>query len=152
MAPSLGSLAWTRLEARRRGEATIVVELTPGGTCNIVDQPGAFIFDNGAIFTHSHHEDCVVKGLRIDTTFQVTGGVRAIAGASGSGQEFGAMSMSAASTSFSTGQSPKNGPPARGAHGVRAGRISQRPSCHSTVREASAADAAVCPMCAPAAS
>ena len=65
MAPSLGSLAWTRLEARRRGEATIVVELLLGGTCNIVDQPGAFIFDNGAIFTHSHHEDCVVKGLRI---------------------------------------------------------------------------------------
>ena len=83
MAPSLGSLAWTRLEARRRGEATIVVELLLGGTCNIVDQPGAFIFDNGAIFTHSHHEDCVVKGLRIDTTFQVTGGVRAIAARAG---------------------------------------------------------------------
>jgi hypothetical protein len=100
MAPSLGSLAWTPLEARRRGEATIVSSHW-GGTCNIVDEPGAFIFHNGTIFTHSHHEDCVVKGLRLDTTFQVTGG-RAIAGASGSGSgpEFGAVSMSAASTHF----------------------------------------------------
>jgi hypothetical protein len=53
MAPSLGSLVWTRLEARRHGEATIVVELSLGGTCNIVDEPGAFIFDSGTIFAHS---------------------------------------------------------------------------------------------------
>jgi hypothetical protein len=72
MAASLGSLAWTRLEARRHGKATIVVELSLGGTCTIVDEPGAFIFDNGTIFTHSHHEDGVVKGLRIDTTFQAS--------------------------------------------------------------------------------
>jgi hypothetical protein len=37
-------------------EATIVVELSLGGTCNIVDERGAFIFHNGTIFTHSHHE------------------------------------------------------------------------------------------------
>ena len=33
------------------------------------------------IFNRSHHEDCVVRGLRIDTIFQVPEGVRAIAGA-----------------------------------------------------------------------
>jgi hypothetical protein len=38
------------------------------------------VFDNGTIFTQSHHEDVdykehgVVKGLRIDRTFQVAGG------------------------------------------------------------------------------
>jgi hypothetical protein len=92
---SLGSLAETRLEARRRGEVTIVVK------------PGAFIFDNGTIFTHSHHDDCVVKGLRIDTTFHVAGGVRAIAAArAGAGREFGAVSLSAGGSPFN------NGPPA----------------------------------------
>ena len=71
-------------------QATILVDLTPGGTCNIVDEPGVFIFDNGTIFTHSHHEDCAIHGLRIDTTFQVTGGTGAFTGASGSGHEFSA--------------------------------------------------------------
>ena len=78
-------------------QATIIVDFSPGGTCNIVDEPGAFIFDNGTIFTHSHHEDCAIHGLRIDTTFQVTGGTGAFAGASGGGREFGAVNMSAAS-------------------------------------------------------
>jgi len=70
--------------------ATILVDLTPGGTCNIVDEPGAFIFDNGTIYTHSHHEDCAVHGLRIDTTFEVTGGTGDFAGATGGGHEFSA--------------------------------------------------------------
>ena len=75
--------------------ATILVDLTPGGTCNIVDEPGAFIFDNGTIYTHSHHEDCAVHGLRIDTTFEVTGGTGDFTGATGGGREFGAVNHSA---------------------------------------------------------
>jgi hypothetical protein len=62
----------------------------PGGNCNIVDEDSAFAFNNGTIFVHSHHEDCAIHGLRIDTTFRVTGGTGAFAGASGSGREFGA--------------------------------------------------------------
>jgi hypothetical protein len=49
MAPSPGSLAWTPLEARRHGKATIVVELSLGGTCTIVDEPGAFIFESARL-------------------------------------------------------------------------------------------------------
>ena len=75
-------------------QATILVDLTPGGTCNIVDEPGAFIFDNGTIYTHSHHEDCAIHGLRIDTTFKVTGGTGDFAGATGGGREFSAASNS----------------------------------------------------------
>ncbi len=71
-------------------QATITVDFSPGGTCNIVDEPGVFTFDNGTIFTHSHHEDCAIHGLRIDTTFQVTGGTGAFTGATGSGHEFSA--------------------------------------------------------------
>ena len=78
-------------------QATITVDFSAGGTCNIVDQPGAFIFDNGTIFTHSHHEDCAVHGLRIDTAFQVTGGTGAFDGATGGGHEFSAVSASAVS-------------------------------------------------------
>ena len=78
-------------------QSTITIDFTPGGTCNIVDEPGVFIFDNGMIFTHSHHEDCNIHGLRIDTTFQVTGGAGAFSGATGSGREFGAVSGSAQS-------------------------------------------------------
>jgi len=73
-------------------QATILVDLSPGGTCNIVEEPGAFIFDTGTIFTHSHHEDCAIHGLRIDTTFQVTAGTGAFQGATGSGREFSAAS------------------------------------------------------------
>jgi len=78
-------------------QATIVVDFSPGGTCNIVDEPGAFIFDKGTIFTHSHHEDCATNGLRIDTTFQVTGGTGAFTGATGGGREFSAVDASAVS-------------------------------------------------------
>jgi hypothetical protein len=75
-------------------QATITVDFSPGGTCNIVDEPGTFIFDNGTIFTHSHHEDCAIHGLRIDTTFEVTGGTGDFAGATGGGREFSAASNS----------------------------------------------------------
>jgi hypothetical protein len=75
-------------------QATITVDFSPRGTCNIIDEPGAFIFDNGTIFTHSHHEDCAIHGLRIDTTFQVTGGTGAFDGATGGGHEFSAVSAS----------------------------------------------------------
>jgi hypothetical protein len=83
-------------------QATILVDLTPGGTCNIVDEPGAFIFDNGTIFTHSNHEDCAIHGLRIDTTFQVTGGTGAFDGATGGGREW--ASTGAASPVFFQGK------------------------------------------------
>src|SRR5215475_5699285 len=56
----------------------------------IVAEPGAFSFDNGTIYTHSHHEDCAVHGLRIDTTFEVTGGTGDFEGATGGGHEFSA--------------------------------------------------------------
>jgi len=49
-----------------------------------------FGFDSGTISVHSHHEDCATHGLRIDTTFQVTGGTGAFQGASGGGREFSA--------------------------------------------------------------
>ena len=82
-------------------QATIIVDFSPGGTCNIVDEPGTFIFDNGTIFTHSHHEDCAIHGLRIDTTFQVTGGTGAFDGATGGGREW--ASTGAASPVFFQG-------------------------------------------------
>lgn len=64
-------------------QSTITIDFSPSGTCNIVDEPGVFTFDNGTIFTHSHHADYKIHGLRIDTTFQVTGGTGAFAGATG---------------------------------------------------------------------
>jgi hypothetical protein len=70
-------------------QAAITVDFSPGGTCNIVGEPGAFIFGSGTIFTCSHHEDCAIHGLRIDTAFQVTGGTGAFDGATGGGHEFG---------------------------------------------------------------
>jgi hypothetical protein len=81
--------------------ATIIVDFSPGGTCNIVDEPATFIFDNGTISTHSHHEDCAIHGLRIDTTFQVTGGTGAFGGATGGGREW--ASTGAASPVFYQG-------------------------------------------------
>jgi hypothetical protein len=66
----------------------------PGGNCNVVTEDAAFAFDNGTIFTHSRHEDCATHGLRIDTTFQVTGGTGAFQGASGNGREFSSAGSS----------------------------------------------------------
>jgi hypothetical protein len=78
-------------------QTTLTIDFSPGGNCNIVDEPDVFTFDNGTIFTHSHHEDCLTHGLRIDTTFEVTGGTGAFSGATGSGREFSAVSGSAQS-------------------------------------------------------
>src|SRR6516165_237082 len=58
-------------------QATLIVDFSPGGSCNIVDESDAFIFDRGTVLVHSHHEDCATHGLRIQTTFQVTGGTGA---------------------------------------------------------------------------
>ena len=64
------------------------------GPCNIVDEHDVFTFANGTILIHSHHEDCATVGLRIDTTFQVTGGTGDFKGATGGGHEFSAVSNS----------------------------------------------------------
>jgi hypothetical protein len=66
----------------------------PGGNCNIVDEFSTFAFDKGTIVVESHHEDCATHGLRIDTTFQVTGGTGAFQGASGGGREFSSAGSS----------------------------------------------------------
>jgi hypothetical protein len=78
--------------------ADLIIDFSPGGTCNIVTENDAFSFDNGTILVHSHHEDCATHGLRIDTTFQVTGGTGAFEGASGSGREFREFSSVSTST------------------------------------------------------
>ena len=69
-------------------QQTLIVDFSPGGSCNIVDEKSEFVFAMGTISTHSHHEDCATHGLRINTTFQVTGGTGAFHGATGSGREF----------------------------------------------------------------
>ena len=53
-------------------QAVLTIDFSPCGICNIVDEPPCSPFDNGTNFTHSHHEDCAIHGLRIDTAFQVT--------------------------------------------------------------------------------
>jgi hypothetical protein len=75
--------------------ADLTIDFSPGGTCNIVTEPATFSFDNGTISVHSHHEDCATTGLRVDTTFQVTGGTGAFEGATGGGREFSSASASA---------------------------------------------------------
>jgi hypothetical protein len=71
-----------------------ILDFSPGGTCNILDETDAFAFDKGTIFVHSHHEDCATHGLRVDTTFEVTGGAGAFEGASGGGREFASANAS----------------------------------------------------------
>ena len=70
----------------------------PGGNCNIVDELSTFAFNNGTIFVHSHHEDCAIHGLRIDTPFQITGGTGAFDGATGGGHEFLPVSADVSNT------------------------------------------------------
>lgn len=69
---------------------TLVVDSSPGGTCDIVDETDAFVFTTGTIFIQAHHEDCATHGLRIDGTFEITGGTGTFQGASGAGREFAA--------------------------------------------------------------
>jgi len=75
--------------------ADLIIDFSPGGTCNIVTEDAAFSFDSGTILVHSHHEDCATVGLRIDTTFQVTGGTGAFEGTSGDGREFSSVGAGA---------------------------------------------------------
>ena len=70
--------------------ATLIVDFSPGGSCNIVDESTSFSFTQGTILTHSHHEDFATHGPRIDTSFQVTGGTGAFQGVTGGGEEFSA--------------------------------------------------------------
>jgi hypothetical protein len=61
----------------RRSEHTVFESLAdPSGTTR-------FWYTKTSGPSHSHHEDCATHGLRIDTTFQVTGETGAFAGASG---------------------------------------------------------------------
>ena len=49
-----------------------------------------FTFDTGTVTTHSIHRDCpatIRPGPRIQTSFTITGGTGAFAGATGSGRE-----------------------------------------------------------------
>ena len=61
-----------------------------GSPCNTVDETTLFTFDAGTITIHSYHRDCpatIRPGPRIQTSFTVTGGTGAFAGATGSGIE-----------------------------------------------------------------
>jgi hypothetical protein len=78
-------------------QATLIVDFSPGGSCNIVDESDTFALDNGTILIHSHHEDCATNGLRINTAFQITSGTGTFQGATGSGREFTATTPAAAS-------------------------------------------------------
>jgi hypothetical protein len=74
---------------------TLVIDFSPGfdAPCNVVDETAVFTFDAGTVTIHSHHQDCpatIRPGPRIDTTFTITGGTGAFAGATGSGTEHSA--------------------------------------------------------------
>jgi hypothetical protein len=69
-------------------QSNLVIDFSPGGSCNIVDESDVLTFGNGTIAVSSHHEDCATHGLRIDGTFQVTGGTGDFQGATGGGREF----------------------------------------------------------------
>jgi hypothetical protein len=73
-------------------DAALVIDFSPAfdAPCNVVDEAAVWTFDAGTITTHSHHQDCpatIRPGPRIDTTFTITGGAGAFAGASGGGME-----------------------------------------------------------------
>jgi hypothetical protein len=69
-------------------QAAVVLDFSPGGTCNIADESIVFSFAGGTVLAHSHHEDCAIHGLRVDTSFEITGGTGNFAGATGGGREF----------------------------------------------------------------
>jgi hypothetical protein len=74
--------------------ADLIVDFSPGGTCNIVTEDAAFAFDNGTVSVHSYHEDCATAGLRIDTSFEVTAATGDFQGATG-GREFSSVGNAA---------------------------------------------------------
>jgi len=72
--------------------AVITWEEFEGSPCNTVDETAVFTFDTGTVTTHSEHRDCpatIVPGPRIQSSFTVTEGTGAFAGATGSGREVG---------------------------------------------------------------
>jgi hypothetical protein len=69
-------------------QAGVILDFSPGGTCNIADESIVVSFAGGTVLAHSHHEDCAIHGLRVDTTFEITGGTGDFAGATGGGREF----------------------------------------------------------------
>jgi hypothetical protein len=68
-------------------QAAVVLDFSPGGTCNIADESIVFSFADGTVLAHSHHEDCAIHGLRVDAPFEITGGTGDFAGATGGGRE-----------------------------------------------------------------
>jgi len=79
---------------------TLIIDFSPGfdAPCNVVDETAVFTVDAGTITTHSYHQDCpatIRPGPRIDTTFTVTGGTGAFAGATGRGVELSAHAENA---------------------------------------------------------
>jgi hypothetical protein len=70
----------------------LVIDLSAGfdAPCNVVDETAVFTFADGTLTITAHHCDCpasVRPGTRVDTTFTITGGTGAFAGASGGGTE-----------------------------------------------------------------
>jgi hypothetical protein len=67
-------------------QSDATVDSSPGGTCNILTEVDTFVFDVGTFVVHARHEDCATHGLRVDGTFDVTGGTGAFQGATGGGR------------------------------------------------------------------
>jgi hypothetical protein len=78
-----------------------VLDFSPGfdAPCEVVDETAVFNLSAGTLTTASHHRDCpatVSPGPRVNTTFAITGGTRAFAGASGGGTEQSSLAEPAA--------------------------------------------------------
>jgi len=79
-------------QGRADSTAVLYWEGFEGSPCNTVDETTVFRLDTGTVTTHSYHRDCpatIRPGPRIHTSFTVTGGTGAFAGATGSGREVG---------------------------------------------------------------
>lgn len=68
---------------------SLIVDFFDGfdAPCNHVDETGTYTFADGTITITSSHTDCWIVGLRIFTTFAVTGGTGRYVGATGRGVE-----------------------------------------------------------------
>jgi hypothetical protein len=70
----------------------LAIDFSPGfdAPCNVVDETAVLTFAEGTLTIASRHRDCpatVRPGPRVDTSFTITGGTGAFAGASGGGTE-----------------------------------------------------------------